>query len=79
MVKNVSAELEDRKKRLIAFVVITVVFIFCVVALLYWAVNLAAARINSRITTHLQSSNPNNTSTMAHQGDPLVLNTYIKV
>jgi hypothetical protein len=42
-VENLTTEESERKTRLIAFVVITVVFVISVAALLYWAVNVATA------------------------------------
>jgi hypothetical protein len=57
-VKNLPAEVDDKRRRLIAFVVITLVFGVSVASLLYWAINVAATRINSRITSHLQAFNP---------------------
>lgn len=49
---------EDRRTRLIAFAVITIVFAISMTALIYWAINVATARISSRVTTHFVILNP---------------------
>ncbi len=58
MVKHLHAD--DRKTRRLAFVIITTVFLVSVAALLYWAINVAAAKMSSRITTHSYNHNPIN-------------------
>jgi hypothetical protein len=35
-------DVDERRKRLIAFIVITLIFIISIAALLYWAINVAA-------------------------------------
>jgi hypothetical protein len=49
---------DDRRTRLIVFIVITLVFLFSVAALLYWAITVAAARISSRVAAHFLIVNP---------------------
>jgi hypothetical protein len=51
-------ELDNMRIRRIAFIVITLVFIISVAAMIYWSVNVAAARISSRLTANLQAPNP---------------------
>ena len=70
------AEVDDRRRRLIAFVVITLVFIVSIAALVYWAMNVATARINSRITAHLQVFNP--LGAVAGEGAILLSGTLVK-
>ncbi len=48
----------ERQNRLIAFVVITIVFVVSVGALLYWAINVATARISSKTSAHFDALNP---------------------
>jgi hypothetical protein len=55
-VLNLTAD--DRRTRLIAFVVITLAFIISVAALLYWAINVAAAHVSSRIMAHFDVLSP---------------------
>jgi hypothetical protein len=51
-------ELDNMRMQRIAFVVITLVFIISVAAMIYWAVNVAAARISSRLAINLQALHP---------------------
>lgn len=54
---------DDKKTRLLALVVITLVFIVSMTALVYWAVNVASAKIHSKVFVHIPSQNPLVTST----------------
>lgn len=58
MIALPAEDLDDRRKRRIAFVVITLVFVISVAALIYWAVNVAAARISSKLTVNFHALNP---------------------
>ena len=51
-----TAQETERKKRLIAFVIITLVFIASVALLLNWAINTAAARFSSRTIASVAAS-----------------------
>jgi hypothetical protein len=77
------AEESDRKIRLIAFIVITLVFVVSVAALLYWAVNVAAARISARSTVRFQALLPRTTiaeeKAMLHLGNIVKLSSHVKV
>jgi hypothetical protein len=55
-VRDLATEESKRKTRRIAFVVITLVFVVSIAALLYWAVNVATARLNGRTIKQLQAS-----------------------
>jgi len=82
-VNSLATEEFDRKTRRIAFIVITLVFIVSVVALLYWAINVASARLNERITSQIQTLSPRNAITEAQtilpHGLLVKLNTSIKI
>ncbi|HJW66074.1 MAG TPA: hypothetical protein VJ507_04740 [Candidatus Bathyarchaeia archaeon] len=73
----------ERKNRLIAFVVITLVFVISIAALLYWAVNVATASLTRRTTSQDQAPSPRNTITEARttrgSGSFARLNGAIKV
>jgi len=79
---KLATEESERKTRLIAFVVITLVFVFSVAALLYWAVNVATARLNEGNIKQLQALLPRMTITEARaiiDSGPLArLNAAIK-
>jgi flagellar basal body-associated protein FliL len=53
----------ERKNRIIAFIVITLVFVVSVAALLYWAVNVATARLSERTIKQVQALSPRTTIT----------------
>jgi hypothetical protein len=61
---------EDRRTRLFAFFVITLVFVFSMIALIYWAVNVASAKISSRAIGNVQPTIPTfpNASNLSTQG-----------
>jgi hypothetical protein len=48
---------DDRRTRLIAFAVITLVFVVSMSALIYWAVNVASPKISSNVAANSQAPN----------------------
>lgn len=78
MVKRLHTD--DKKTRRVAFVVITIVFLASVAALLYWAINVAAARISSRITTHSYYGLLNDfTSSIVLESEFVRLNNWVTI
>ena len=58
---------DDKKTRLLALPLITLVFMVSMTALVYWAVNVASARIHSKVFVHMDSQNPLVTSASVAQ------------
>jgi len=58
---------DDKKTRFLALAVITLVFIVSMTALVYWAVNVASPKIQSKVFMHIQSHNPLITNTAVAQ------------
>lgn len=58
---------DDKKTRLLALAVITLVFIVSMTVLVYWAVNVASAKIHSKVFGYINSQNPLVTSAAVAQ------------
>ena len=58
---------DDKKTRLLALALTTLIFMVSMTALVYWAVNVASARINSKVFVHMDSQNPLVTSATVAQ------------